>query len=196
MTPLFVIGATLEITLGRAFAFEPQLLAAIGFVAVFAGAANVPIACTVMGVELFGADAFGLFAVASLGAYVASARRGIYGATRHRLPKAGPLLARWHTGTDRRLEADEGLAGPLADGVSDDRQRSRTDLVAGHRPSARRRLGEDATPLVRRRPCRSSSSRSCRSASTTPAYTSPAMVCASGRFPSGSRPAGPTPGST
>ena len=31
-------------------------LAAIGFVAVFAGAANTPLACTVMAIELFGPE--------------------------------------------------------------------------------------------------------------------------------------------
>ncbi len=53
-TPLFFIGATL----GSAFAlFIPlpvSFLAGLGFIAVFAGATNTPLACAVMGMEMFG----------------------------------------------------------------------------------------------------------------------------------------------
>ena len=87
VTPLFVIGATLGVTLGDLLGVDPQLMAAIGLVAVFAGAANVPIACTVMGAELFGADAFVLFAVACVVSYVFSSHRGIYGSQRIDTPK-------------------------------------------------------------------------------------------------------------
>ncbi|MGZ7012274.1 MAG: voltage-gated chloride channel family protein [Acidimicrobiales bacterium] len=92
VTPLFVIGATLGVTLGRLLGVDPQLMAALGLVAVFAGAANVPIACTVMGAELFGADAFVLFAVACVVSYVFSSHRGIYGSQRIGTPKAAHLL--------------------------------------------------------------------------------------------------------
>ncbi|MBI3564308.1 MAG: chloride channel protein [Elusimicrobia bacterium] len=54
VTPLFYIGATLGNALSRALSAPTDLFAALGFVAVFAGAANTPLACTVMGVELFG----------------------------------------------------------------------------------------------------------------------------------------------
>ena len=54
VTPLFVIGATLGVSLGRLLDVPTPLLAAAGFVAVFAGAAKTPLACIVMGVELFG----------------------------------------------------------------------------------------------------------------------------------------------
>ncbi len=92
VTPLFVIGATLGVTLGNLLGVDPQLMAAIGLVAVFAGAANVPVACTVMGAELFGADAFVLFAVACVVSYVFSSHRGIYGSQRVSIPKAADLL--------------------------------------------------------------------------------------------------------
>ena len=59
--------------------------------AVFAGAANVPIACTVMGAELFGADGFVLFAVACVVSYVFSSHRGIYHSQRVDTPKAAHL---------------------------------------------------------------------------------------------------------
>jgi H+/Cl- antiporter ClcA len=54
-------------------------MAAVGFVAVFAGASNTPLACTVMGVELFGSGAVVPMAVGCIVAYVCSSHRSIYG---------------------------------------------------------------------------------------------------------------------
>lgn len=54
VTPLFYIGATLGNALHSIFDLPIYLLAAMGFVAVFSGATNTPLACTIMGVELFG----------------------------------------------------------------------------------------------------------------------------------------------
>ncbi|MCB0972263.1 MAG: chloride channel protein [Acidimicrobiales bacterium] len=78
VTPLFVIGTTLGVTLANALDVPVPLLAALGFVAVFAGATNTPIACTVMGIELFGPEAALLFALACTVSYVASGPGGIY----------------------------------------------------------------------------------------------------------------------
>jgi len=89
VTPLFVIGATLGVTAARLLDVPVPLLASIGFVAVFAGAANVPLACTVMGIELFGAAPAVLFAVACSVSYVFSSHRGIYGTQRIDTPKGG-----------------------------------------------------------------------------------------------------------
>lgn len=88
VTPLFVIGATL----GHAFAAftgqPPAIFAALGFVAVFAGAANTPLACTIMGIELFGSHLAMPLAFACVIAYVLSGHRGIYVAQRIHQPKA------------------------------------------------------------------------------------------------------------
>jgi H+/Cl- antiporter ClcA len=82
VTPLFVIGATLGVTMGRVLGVPVPLMAAVGFVAVFAGAANTPLACTVMGVELFGGGGVVLFAIASVVSYIFSSHRGIYATQR------------------------------------------------------------------------------------------------------------------
>jgi H+/Cl- antiporter ClcA len=82
VTPLFVIGATLGATMAAVLHVDPALLAAVGFVAVFAGATNTPLACTVMGVELFGTGAFVYLAVGCAISFVFSAHRGIYEAQR------------------------------------------------------------------------------------------------------------------
>lgn len=78
VTPLFVIGATLGATLAGLLGVPVPLLAAIGFIAVFAGAANTPLACTIMGVELFGSGALPYFAIACVFSYVFSSHRGLY----------------------------------------------------------------------------------------------------------------------
>ena len=82
VTPLFVIGATLGGTLAPVLHLDPGALAAIGFVAVFAGAANVPLACTIMGAELFGGGTIVAMAVGCVVAYVFSSHRGIYATQR------------------------------------------------------------------------------------------------------------------
>jgi H+/Cl- antiporter ClcA len=78
VTPLFVMGATLGAALAGPLGVDPVLLAAVGFVAVFAGAANTPLACTIMGAEIFGVGAVMPFAVGCVISYVFSNHRGIY----------------------------------------------------------------------------------------------------------------------
>src|SRR5262249_4280174 len=82
VTPLFVIGAALGAALAAPLGVPLTLLTALGSVAVFAGAANTPLACTIMGVELFGGGAVVYFATACVVSYIFSSHRGIYGAQR------------------------------------------------------------------------------------------------------------------
>lgn len=82
VTPLFVIGTTLGATLGHVLGVPGPLLAAIGFVAVFAGATNTPLTCTVMGVELFGAGPIVPLAIACIASYIVVGERGVYTAQR------------------------------------------------------------------------------------------------------------------
>ena len=91
VTPLFFIGATLGNTLARALNAPVDLFAALGFLAVFAAATNTPLACTIMGVELFGADHFVYFAIACFVAYAFSGHTGIYGSQRIAVPKPGEV---------------------------------------------------------------------------------------------------------
>lgn len=78
VTPLFVIGSTLGFTLGGVLGVDPAFLASIGMVAVFAGASNTPLACALMGIELFGGGAALYLFVGTVLAYLASGHRGIY----------------------------------------------------------------------------------------------------------------------
>lgn len=72
-------------------------MVALGFVAVFAGAANTPLACTIMGVEMFGAGAVPYFAVACVISYVFSAHQGIYRTQQSSGPKVP--VGWWPRGT-------------------------------------------------------------------------------------------------
>lgn len=89
VTPLFVIGATLGAALGSVLGIPVEVMAAIGYVAVFAGAANTPLACTIMGVELFGSHLVVPIAVACVVSFVFSSHRSIYSRQRVTVGKDG-----------------------------------------------------------------------------------------------------------
>lgn len=78
VTPLFFIGAATGNVLAWLLGAPTDLFAALGFVAVFAGAANTPLACTIMGIELFGSQHVIYIATACFVAYMCSGHRGIY----------------------------------------------------------------------------------------------------------------------
>lgn len=98
VTPLFYIGATLGNVLAPLLNVPVPLLAGIGFVAVFAGAANTPIASTLMAMELFGAEVGAFAAVACVVSYLFSGHTGIYrsqrvGQAKHRHAPEGIKLS-------------------------------------------------------------------------------------------------------
>ncbi|MBG6185965.1 voltage-gated chloride channel family protein [Flavobacterium sp. CAN_S2] len=78
VTPLFFVGATLGSALSLIVPLPIALLAGMGFVAVFSGATHTPIACTVMGMELFGIESGIFIGIACLIAYFSSGSVGIY----------------------------------------------------------------------------------------------------------------------
>ncbi len=78
VTPLLFIGATLGNALSFFLPIPLPILSAVGFVGVFAGAANTPIACTLMAIEIFGMDVGLLAGLACFSSYFSSGHRGIY----------------------------------------------------------------------------------------------------------------------
>ncbi len=78
VTPLFVVGATLGSALSAPLGLDPALVAAAALAAVFGAAANTPIACTVLAIELFGGEIAVPAAVVCIVAYAVSSERGIY----------------------------------------------------------------------------------------------------------------------
>jgi H+/Cl- antiporter ClcA len=78
-TPLVFIGATLGSFMSVSLNLPVPFAAALGLVAVFAAASNAPIACALMGIEIFGLN-FAPYAliICSLSYYVSGKRHSIY----------------------------------------------------------------------------------------------------------------------
>lgn len=104
VTPLFYIGATLGNILSEVLNAPVSLFAALGFIAVFAGATNTPLACTFMGIELFGGEYALLFAIACFTAYFFSGHSGIYSAQTIIVPKfeGSPEIKNLHEASQKR----------------------------------------------------------------------------------------------
>ncbi|MBI5235415.1 MAG: chloride channel protein [Deltaproteobacteria bacterium] len=77
-TPLFFVGATSGNAFSGLLGVDPAMLAAIGFVSLLAGAANTPIAASIMAVELFGALVAPYAAVSCVISYVVAGHRSVY----------------------------------------------------------------------------------------------------------------------
>jgi H+/Cl- antiporter ClcA len=82
VTPLFFVGATLGNVLARPLGIPLELGAAVGLAALFAAAANTPLALSIMAVELFGAAVLPHVLIVCVVAYVLSGHASIYPAQR------------------------------------------------------------------------------------------------------------------
>lgn len=115
VTPLFVIGATLGCALAPSLELGVPFLAGLGLIGVFSGAANAPVACFFLGLELFGVHGAGYMAFVCLVSYMFSGHAGIYraqlaGVPRPRFfvrfPGASMLLERKRKRNDRAGSSD------------------------------------------------------------------------------------------
>ena len=80
VTPLFCIGSLFGNGFASATHQDPKFFAGLGFVSLFAAAANVPLTCWVLAMELFG-PRLSLLSILVIGiAYLVSGRRSIYAA--------------------------------------------------------------------------------------------------------------------
>jgi len=91
VTPLFFTGATLGNTLSKFIPLERDLLAGMGFVAVFSAAANTPFTTIIMGIELFGSENIYFISIACIVAYIVSGKTGIYKSQLIAYPKSSKL---------------------------------------------------------------------------------------------------------
>lgn len=120
VTPLFFIGATLGNALSRVLPLPASLLAGMGFVGVFAGAANTPIASTFMAFELFGPEAGAFAGIACVVSYLVSGHAGIY--TSQRVGRSKHLA----------MAADEGLSLALLSKLREQPEDDLLDRLAEH----------------------------------------------------------------
>lgn len=88
VTPLFVIGSTLGSAVAGLFHASVPLLAGIGLVSVFSGAANTPFACFIMGLELFGTEGALYLFIGCVISYACSGHARIYRSQRYGWMKA------------------------------------------------------------------------------------------------------------
>jgi H+/Cl- antiporter ClcA len=95
-TPLFFMGATLGSFLIIVLPLPISLLAGLGFIAVFAGATNTPIACTLMGCELFGYEGIVYYAIVCFTAYLITGKTSVYASQQEYLKKIS-FLERYRT---------------------------------------------------------------------------------------------------
>lgn len=91
VTPLFAIGAALGSSLATLLHIYGPFLAALGFIGVFCGAANTPLACFIMGIELFGSEGAVYLMMVCIISYIFSGHTGIYSSQQIGIPKSGIL---------------------------------------------------------------------------------------------------------
>jgi H+/Cl- antiporter ClcA len=91
VTPLFFVGATSGAALANLLHLPQGVLAAFGFVAMLAAAANTPIAAAVMGIELLPSDE-GVYAALAAGtAFLLVGHRSVYASQKLGLSKSAGL---------------------------------------------------------------------------------------------------------
>ncbi len=78
VTPLFFVGATLGSAAAAYLGLPLAVCASLGFVAVFAGAGAVPLACSVMACELFGLSIGGYALLTCAVSWLVAGRKGLY----------------------------------------------------------------------------------------------------------------------
>jgi H+/Cl- antiporter ClcA len=94
VTPLFFVGATLGNALAHGLGLPLAMSAGVGLAAVFAAAANTPLALSVMAVELLGGNLFPHAAIVCVLCYWMTGQRSIYTAQRLLRGKDGRKLSR------------------------------------------------------------------------------------------------------
>lgn len=97
VTPIFFTGAVFGNMMAPILDMPVSFLAGLGLIAVFAGAANAPIACFVLGIELFGGDGAIYYFIACVTAYIFSGHHGIY--TSQTVATAKSKLLQFHEGS-------------------------------------------------------------------------------------------------
>ncbi|MTD38725.1 voltage-gated chloride channel protein [Erwinia sp. CPCC 100877] len=104
VTPLFEIGATLGSSLAPLLNVSIPFLAGLGFIGVFSGATNTPIACFIMGIELFGGEAALFFFMICLISFMCSGNTGIYSSQKTEVAKGALFVPLWTNWQKRKTK--------------------------------------------------------------------------------------------
>ncbi len=109
ITPIFFIGAQAGAALAGWLGTDPSTMAALGLVAVLAGAANTPLAASIMAIELFGAAIAPYATVACVISFLMSGRHSIYANQRISFDKQHEIQVADPVYRAQRLPAKKGL---------------------------------------------------------------------------------------
>lgn len=82
IVPAFFVGSTFGCVIAPVLGLDPAVGAAIGFVALFCGVVNCPLASLILSVEVFGTQGLLLFAVSCGVSYMLSGYFGLYSSQR------------------------------------------------------------------------------------------------------------------
>lgn len=82
VTPIFFVGAQAGATVAPLLGVDATTMAALGLVAVLAGAANTPLSASIMAIELFGAEIAPYAAVACVISFLLTGQQSVYGSQR------------------------------------------------------------------------------------------------------------------
>lgn len=118
VTPIFFIGATTGAAVAPLLQVDAGLMSALGFVCLLAGAANTPIAASIMAMELFGPAIGPYAAVACVVTYLITGHRSVYPSQRIAVRKSSsldvPMGLEMHQVRTSYRRRDKSLAGVLA----------------------------------------------------------------------------------
>jgi len=78
IVPAFFVGSTFGCVAGALLGLEASFGAAIGFVALFCGVVNCPLASLLLALEVFGGEAMVYFAIVCAVSYMMSGYFGLY----------------------------------------------------------------------------------------------------------------------
>ncbi len=120
VTPIFFIGATAGSAYATILGLNRPIFAAIGLVSLLAGAANTPIAATIMAVEIFGAPIAPYAATAAVISFLITGHRSVYPSQVLAFKKSASLNIQMGT------EVENVIVG------YDRRKRSLVDIVWGY----------------------------------------------------------------
>ena len=79
IVPAFFVGSTFGCVMGSLLGIDAGFGAAIGFISLFCGAVNCPVASLILSVEVFGGEGMIFFAIACGVSYMMSGKFGLYG---------------------------------------------------------------------------------------------------------------------
>lgn len=115
VTPIFFIGASSGTWYAQFMGLDTATFAAIGLVALLAGAANTPIAASIMAVELFGPTIAPYAAVACVISFLMTGYRSVYPSQLLSIQKSAAM----HVELGKEIEHANPEIRPIPDGLVD-----------------------------------------------------------------------------